>query len=515
MNKHLYRIVFNRALGVLQVVAEIAGRPGGGGSTDGGPVAATLRPVSFALWLALGLVGVVAPAVAQQVLGERVGRIVADPDAPGRHRPTVLETADGVPVVNITTPSAAGVSRNVYSRFDVNAEGAILNNSRTQVQTQLAGWVQGNPWLATGTARVILNEVNSADPSYLHGYVEVAGDRAQVVIANPAGIQVDGGGFLNASRATLTTGTPILEHDALKGYGVERGTIRVTGAGLDATHTDYTELIARSLQVNAGIWAQQLQVTTGINAVSADHTQVAVATGTNTGAAPTLALDVSALGGMYAGKIALLGTEHGVGVRNAGEIGASAGELMVTVDGRLENTGAMQSKTDLRVSADGGVANAGTLSAARELVVTTPKDLDNRGTVNARRIEVEAASLRNRDGAIEQTGTQQLTLQADRVSNRDGGRIGLTASAALNPGVGEPGTGGGNAGDGGTGGETGGGHDNGESGTGGSVTPPVTLADGVLNIAGTLDNDGGRINAGGVVDLLTANGLDNSGGYLG
>ncbi|MCZ5750933.1 filamentous hemagglutinin N-terminal domain-containing protein [Escherichia coli] len=36
-----------------------------------------------------------------------------------------------------------------------------------------------------GEARIILNEVNSRNPSQLNGFVEVAGKKAQVVIANP------------------------------------------------------------------------------------------------------------------------------------------------------------------------------------------------------------------------------------------------------------------------------------------------------------------------------------------
>lgn len=58
---------------------------------------------------------------------------------------------------------AGGVSRNTYTQFDVGQEGAILNNSRNNTQTQIGGWVQGNPWLATGEAKVILNEVNSSN----------------------------------------------------------------------------------------------------------------------------------------------------------------------------------------------------------------------------------------------------------------------------------------------------------------------------------------------------------------
>jgi hypothetical protein len=81
-------------------------------------------------------------------------QIVAYRNAPGNQRPTVLRTANGVPLVNIQTPSAQGVSRNVYRQFDVDSNGVILNNARNQALTRLAGYVQGNPWLALGTARV-------------------------------------------------------------------------------------------------------------------------------------------------------------------------------------------------------------------------------------------------------------------------------------------------------------------------------------------------------------------------
>ncbi|HEX7989198.1 MAG TPA: ESPR-type extended signal peptide-containing protein, partial [Stenotrophomonas sp.] len=184
MNR-IYRLVYNRTLGVWQVASELVKAARGGRSSSAGLSMAALHPVSFGLWLALGWVGLAQPVTAQQAPGAQAGRIIADPSAPERQRPTVVTSANGTPQVNITTPSAGGVSRNTYSQFDVGSEGAILNNSRGNVQTQLGGWVQGNPWLGKGTARVILNEVNSANPSQLHGYVEVAGDRAQVVIANP------------------------------------------------------------------------------------------------------------------------------------------------------------------------------------------------------------------------------------------------------------------------------------------------------------------------------------------
>ncbi|WME83959.1 hemagglutinin repeat-containing protein [Stenotrophomonas maltophilia] len=508
----IYRLVFNRALRVWQVASELV--KGGGGLVGHVPgrQSAALSPLGFALMCSLGWVSMVTPALAQSD-----ARIISDPNAPGRERPTMVTAPNGVPMVNITTPSAAGVSRNRYSQFDVGREGVILNNARGQVQTQLGGWVQGNPWLATGSARVILNEVNGP-ASRLNGYVEVAGQRAEVIIANPAGIQVNGGGFLNASRVTLTTGTPMFTGaGVLEGYRVTGGAIQIDGEGLDTSRADYTDLITRSLKVNAGIWANQLQATLGNNVVNADHSQASLIPAN--GEAPTFALDVGALGGMFANKIWLVGNEHGVGVRNAGSIGAQVGELVVTVDGRLENTGALQSLQNVRLQARGDLANAGTIAATREVAIDTGGTLDNSGgKLNAQRLQVEAQGLRNHGGTIEQTGVQALALKAEAARNRSNGLLGALDAVASGgngggPGGGtSPGSGGGTPGTGAPG--------TGTPGTGGGSTgtptsPVVPMAEGLIAIAGMLDNDGGSIANGGAVSLAARAGLDNSGGRLG
>ncbi|MFX5602968.1 hypothetical protein ABTD90_20690, partial [Acinetobacter baumannii] len=74
---------------------------------------AALSPLGFALMCSLGWVSLATPALAQSD-----ARIISDPNAPGRERPTMVTAPNGVPMVNITTPSAAGVSRNRYSQFD-------------------------------------------------------------------------------------------------------------------------------------------------------------------------------------------------------------------------------------------------------------------------------------------------------------------------------------------------------------------------------------------------------------
>ncbi len=237
MNKHLYRIIFNKSRGLLMVVAEnvksACKAPGTTNAVSPGHVAeVTLTPLRFALMIGLGWVTVVLPAQAQ---------VVADGSASAGQRPTIGAAGNGTPLVDITAPSAAGVSRNTYQQFDVDHRGVILNNGTTNSQTQLGGWVEGNRALANGTARVILNEVNSSSPSQLRGFVEVAGSKAQVVIANPSGIACDGCGFINADRATLAAGRAKLQDGQIRGYQLGGGKVSINGAGMDARQADYTE----------------------------------------------------------------------------------------------------------------------------------------------------------------------------------------------------------------------------------------------------------------------------------
>lgn len=149
--------------------------------------------------------------------------IQADPQADSRHKPQVLQTASGIPLVQIAAPRN-GLSHNKYQDFSVTEKGAILNNSFTLTKTRLAGLVQGNSNMAGGAARVILNEVTGNNLSNLNGFLEVAGNKADVILANPNGIAVNGGGLLNTSRALLTTGRPVFGADGkLEQFRVERG----------------------------------------------------------------------------------------------------------------------------------------------------------------------------------------------------------------------------------------------------------------------------------------------------
>ncbi|MBB3281235.1 hemagglutinin repeat-containing protein [Mitsuaria sp. BK037] len=424
MNRLQYRIVFNKQRGQLMAVAETAVSQTKGGSGESAAparralAAAEVVPaisrgppalLALAAAFAMGAVITLAP--------EALAQVKADPNAPKQQQPTVVNSANGTVQVNIQTPSAAGVSRNTYSQFDVDRQGVILNNSRTDASTQLGGFVQGNPWLAKGSARVILNEVNSSAPSQLKGYVEVAGQRAEVIIANPAGIQVDGGGFINASAAVLTTGTPRFNADgSIAGYGVQGGLIRIDGQGLDGSQTDYTALLARAVELNAGLWAKDARIQTGTQVMTVEGAAAGNGAGealTPSGERPRYALDSTALGGIYAQRITLVGTEAGLGVRQAGQI--VGGQLTLRADGWLDNTGTVYAQEadangtpSLTVQSNTGVRNAGWLASRGSVDVKAPQLSGEAGSATVAGMTSDGAIVAGA-GSLSLTASQSAT----------------------------------------------------------------------------------------------------------
>jgi filamentous hemagglutinin len=438
MNKHLHRIIFNAARGQRMVVQETAASAGKANGATNGPAGATDAAVlapAFARLKLLSFAALLTVGATLQWLPAAQAQIVVDPNAPRSQQATILNTANGLPQVNIQTPSAAGVSRNTFTQFDIQSQGAILNNSRSNVQTQLGGFIQGNPSLAGGSARIILNEINSSNPTQLRGFIEVAGQRAEVIIANPAGVNVDGGGFINASRATLTTGTPVINGGNLEGFVVQKGLITISGAGLDSSQTDFTGLMARAIQVNAGIWAKELKLTAGANQVNADQSVATAAPGAAVGAAPAFGIDTSQLGGMYAGKITLVGTEAGLGVRNAGTLAATAGNIAISADGLLTNTATARvtSSGDTSIAAR-SLNNDGQISAGGRTGIALADTLTNSGTIAGQQTSLQAAVINNlatgrlEGGSLDASASQSLSNDGRIVAT---GQLNVSSTGTL------------------------------------------------------------------------------------
>ncbi|EJL02578.1 adhesin/hemagglutinin, HecA family [Pseudomonas fluorescens Q2-87] len=382
--------------------------------------------------------------------------------APG----TGLDRAgNGVPIVNIAKPNGNGLSHNQFSDYNVGSNGVILNNATSRTQsTQLGGIILGNPNLNGTAATTILNEVNGGNPSQLRGYTEVAGQSAHVIVANPYGITCNGCGFINSPQVTLSTGKPIVENGQLNRYQVDQGSVAIEGAGLNANNVDRFEIITRSAKINAEIQAKNLTIVAGRNDVDA-NTLNATARADDGSAKPQLAIDSSALGGMYAGAIKLVGTEAGVGVKLDGKLIASGGDIQLDANGQLSLA---ETSASGAVSVKAASLNAqGPVYAGTALNVQTQGDLTNQQTLAARdSIVLNAGGLLSNNGIIE------AGVNADTTRNATGD-VSVTAQNLNNNGK--------------------------------SIVASRSLT---ANVAQTLNNQGGTLSAGQATSVKAAT-LDN------
>lgn len=299
-------------------------------------------------------------ALIQPVMAE----LITDPRADVQFRP-VINNSQGVPVVNIVRPDNSGVSHNKYQDFDVDEHGLVFNNSLVNGNSFLAGKLLANPALGGRSASVILNEVTGASDSDLKGLMEVFGDRANIVVANPNGITCDGCGFINTDRASMITGRSFYNNDQLN-FEIRDGSVRIEGEGLSYRYKPKAlDLLGRYVGIHG-----EVDVPEALNIVAGTYDlnyQTLVSDAGPDGAitvkAPTesptkaLAIDASVFGAMQAGKINIMGTEQGLGVKADGYLFSHADDLFISSAGGL-------------TVSDADAFKKMTLTAAEDLTIT-------------------------------------------------------------------------------------------------------------------------------------------------
>lgn len=386
MNAKCYRTVFNGMRGILVAVDESTNT--GKGRNSGSRTSRSTSALTLTTLAALA-----APSLNAQ-------SPTLDRSVPGSY-PVVGVAANGAPVLNINAPSAGGVSSSSFTNYNVGQAGVVLNNSGQNSQTQIVGWVQGNPFLGNNAARVILSQVTSGNPSMLAGPTEIAGNQASLIVADPAGITCAGCSFIQAPRVTLlTTGTPNFDALAnISSMSVQQGQITINGAGLDA-HGAQLDLLSRAMAINGQVWGEHINAVAGANSV--DYGSVTPNAIAGIGPAPQVAIDVGQLGSMYGGGATrLIGTEAGLGVNIGGNLAKLTGSLNLAANGdvTITPTGRVQSAADATlpapnvnnqgvipgagyVSVSGSTTKSGTLGAGANATVSGPQ-IANTGTIGA------------------------------------------------------------------------------------------------------------------------------------
>ncbi|HBR7306155.1 TPA: filamentous hemagglutinin N-terminal domain-containing protein [Klebsiella aerogenes] len=331
--------------------------------------------------------------------------------------PTTYTHLSGATVVDIEAPNASGVSHNLYREFNVGSNGLILNNSDSDINHATFGNIAKNNNLTNGGASVILNEVTSNKASSLNGFIEVAGLKADVVIANPNGITCSGCSFVNTNKAVLTTGqVNMTDEGAIGSYTITDGKITIGEKGMDAT-TSYAALLADAVAINGMVNAGNATVGGG-NFTFDNSTGAMTSAGKSATVlqmiSPVYSIDISSLGGIKANSISMVGNNLGFGVRNKGSITANS-TLSITNNGLLTNDGSIASNGLLTsIAASGNFTNNGTLTTKNLTKITTYGALTNgsKGSISSTKQLILSAA-----GNLQNSGTISATSSLVAASN--------------------------------------------------------------------------------------------------
>lgn len=340
--------------------------------------------------------------------------------------PTTYTHLSGTKVIDIEKPNAVGVSHNLYRDFNVDSNGMILNNSPDDLAHNTLGNIAKNNNLSNGSASVILNEVISNKSSTLNGFIEVAGQKADVIIANPSGISCSGCSFINTNKSVLTTGKVALsDTGAIASYTVTGGKLTIGQNGMDATNS-YAVLLADAIAINGPVTAMNAIVGGG-NFTFDNSTGTMASAGKSATILQTLvpeySIDISKLGGIKANSITMTGNNLGFGVRNKGTIVANT-TLVMSSNGSLINEGSITNNGLVtQMLSAGNLKNTGNVVTTNTTVLNTLSTLTNSGTISS-----TGQLLVNASGNIENNGTLKAT---NALNVTAGGNLKTTKGSAL------------------------------------------------------------------------------------
>lgn len=347
----------------------------------------------------------------------------------GSTNTTVTLGADGAVTVGVAPSTSNGVSLNRYNSFNVPTAGVALDNRAE-------------------AARTIVNEVTGTGGTAINGTLEVLGQRAHVIVANPNGIVIDNGHFVNTGRVALTTGAistttsqiapGIFQLNAVS--TVNGGSIVINGGGLSG-QMDALDLIARDIQVNGPISndsidsGSSLRLAGGSSSTEFDSSVVPGNTdltwGTITGAGATsdgaVLVDILRGGVLRAHRISIEVSDKGAGVRMAANGMATSRSFVLTADGKVTVsdaalsavTGIVVAGTSATLTHSSLTASQGPISLEATATAATADGITLQGTnISASDVVLTSASqLAFTDSTITATtGTQQITAKGALIS---------------------------------------------------------------------------------------------------
>ncbi|MFM0956838.1 filamentous hemagglutinin N-terminal domain-containing protein [Yersinia enterocolitica] len=326
--------------------------------------------------------------------------------------------------INITTPTAQGISHNKYEEFNLLFGRGYNKIFFNNLKIDGPGFV-GNPNLVDKSAKVILNEVTSDKQTELYGSLTVVGPAAHMIIANPSGIRCNGCQFHNTNHVTLTTGTPVFSRAGnLMGYHVAQGNISIDKNGL--RHNDdfdtYLDLFSTSLIIDGEVRSGDIAVTTG--KLNINYAPIGKLLNIKPiydyidDSKTNIAVDVTQLGGMYANKILIFAKSGGI--KNKGTIDAGTIANLISTS-FINNSNGRISAPKIKLRSSGNIDNIG------GRIKSDRQGLNYKASEKFG-IRISGHNFNNKTGSI-YTNSGLISIAADYTINNMQGVIKTNASA--------------------------------------------------------------------------------------
>lgn len=293
---------------------------------------------------------------------------------------------NGLAVININDANSNGVSDNRFKKFSTE-RGAVFNNSLLSVDSTILGEkLDKNPNLKKA-AEVILAQVTGNDKSVIKGALEIIGKKADLIIVNPNGIDLNGGTLVNVKDFTASTAEVNKDINQSLDLNVSKGEINVNG-DLTTDDVNTIRLIANAIKLKATIAPSKdfqnskkqkadIQFVAGSSKFNIKDKSVTAVD--NSKKEQRIAISGAALGSMYGSKVSFEVTDSGAGIEFDGVV---MGDDNISINAKGEiSLNKVITEKDLSISTSTNV-NFGKANASARLnpeIASSANDILNVG----------------------------------------------------------------------------------------------------------------------------------------
>ncbi|OOF54191.1 hypothetical protein BKK56_09975, partial [Rodentibacter genomosp. 2] len=404
MNKNRYKLIFSKAKSCLVPVAEyINYESGDTGSVEnkeecesGSEGRHIFRLSTFSCLIksrllhlgnaALAFLFVVPNTVFADVNSKD---IILDKN---NHETKISETTNGVHIIEIAKPQYDGISDNKFQKFNI-GNGAVFNNSNKEGNSYLVGHLEKNQNFDKDTAKAILTQVTGSQMSKIKGGLEVFGDKADLLIINPNGININGVQTFNTDRFVASTSNVLDPKNGLK-LSVEKGTVTIDKDGIATDGLKYLDIVAKKIEQKGAVRNinDKAPVETNITFV-AGSSEYDVKTGkakSKQTKSTEIAITGTEAGAMYGNHIQFITTDTGVGVNHKGIILSEKDIQIENAQGKVE-VATLQAKQNVSSKGSKKLDINGEISAGKAINLNaTEVNLKQNTKVSSQKVDISA-----------------------------------------------------------------------------------------------------------------------------